>query len=85
MFSRTLGADHTLDALVDQLPKFHAYHKWDDTIIRDIMEYSRLKTERGVLLLLDDMITDTKVFNKRNKKDKDYRIQIRRELSVQES
>jgi len=36
----------------------------DDTIIRDIMEYSRLKTERGVLLLLDDMITDTKVFNK---------------------
>ena len=33
-------------------------------IIRDIMEYSRLKTERGVLLLLDDMITDTKAFNK---------------------
>jgi DNA helicase HerA-like ATPase len=28
------------------------------------MEYSRLKTERGVLLLLDDMITDTKAFNK---------------------
>jgi hypothetical protein len=64
VFSRTLGADHTLDALVDQLPKFHAYREWDDTIIRDIMEYSRLKTERGVLLLLDDMITDTKVFNK---------------------
>ena len=35
-------------------------------IIRDIMEYSRLKTERGVLLLLDDMITDTKAFNKRS-------------------
>ena len=64
VFSRTLGADHTLDELVDQLPKFHAYREWDDTIIRDIMEYSRLKTERGVLLLLDDMITDTKVFNK---------------------
>lgn len=28
------------------------------------MEYSRLKTERGVLLLLDDMITDAKAFNK---------------------
>ena len=56
VFSRTLGADHTLDELVDQLPKFHAYREWDDTIIRDIMEYSRLKTERGVLLLLDDMI-----------------------------
>ena len=64
VFSRTLGADHTLDELVDQLPKFHAYREWDDTIIRDIMEYSRLKTERGVLLLLDDMIADTKVFNK---------------------
>ena len=64
VFSRTLGADHTLDELVDQLPKFHAYREWDDTIIRDIMEYSRLKTELGVLLLLDDMITDTKVFNK---------------------
>ena len=64
VFSRTLGADQTLDELVDQLPKFHAYREWDDTIIRDMMEYSRLKTERGVLLLLDDMITDTKVFNK---------------------
>ena len=64
VFSRTLDADHTLDELVDQLPKFHAYREWDDTIIRDIMEYSRLKTERGVLLLLDDMIADTKVFNK---------------------
>ena len=64
VFSRTLGADHTLDELVDQLPKFHAYREWDDTIIRDIMEYSRLNTERGVLLLLDDMITDTKAFNK---------------------
>jgi len=64
VFSRTLGADHTLDELVNQLPKFHAYREWDDTIIRDIMEYSRLKTERGVLLLLDDMITDTKAFNK---------------------
>jgi hypothetical protein len=64
VFSRTLGADHTLDELVDQLPKFHAYREWDDTIIRDIMEYSRLKTERGVLFLLDDMITDTKAFNK---------------------
>ena len=64
VFSRTLGADHTLDELVDQLPKFHAYREWDDTIIRDIMEYIRLKTERGVLLLLDDMITDTKAFNK---------------------
>ena len=64
VFSRTLGADHTLDELVDQLPKFHAYREWDDTIIRDIMEYSRLKTECGVLLLLDDMITDTKAFNK---------------------
>ena len=33
-------------------------------MIRDIMEYSRTKTERGVLLLLDDMISDTKAFNK---------------------
>jgi hypothetical protein len=39
VFSRTLGADHALDSLVDQLPKFHAYREWDDTIIRDIMEY----------------------------------------------
>jgi hypothetical protein len=66
VFSRTLGADHTLDSLVDQLPKFHAYREWDDTIIRDIMEYSRLKTDRGVLLILDDMITDANAFNKRS-------------------
>ena len=66
VFSRTLGADHTLDSLVDQLPKFHAYREWDDTIIRDIMEYSRSKTDRGVLLILDDMITDANAFNKRS-------------------
>jgi hypothetical protein len=66
VFSRTLGVDHTLDALVDQLPKFHSYSEWDDTVIKEIMEYSRLKTQRGVLLLLDDMITDTRVFNKRS-------------------
>ena len=50
LFSRTLDADHTLDALVDQLPEFHAYRELDVTIIRDIMEYSRLKTVRGVLI-----------------------------------
>lgn len=66
VFSRTLDADRTLDELVDLLPKFHVYREWDDTIIKDIMEYSRLKTERGVLLLLDDMITDSKAFNKRS-------------------
>ena len=66
VFSRTLGADHTLDSLVDQLPKFHAYREWDDTIIHDIMEYSRSKTDRGVLLILDDMITDANAFNKRS-------------------
>jgi hypothetical protein len=66
VFSRTLGVDHTLDALVDQLPKFHSYSEWDDTVIKEIMEYSRLKTQRGVLLLLDDMITDTRAFNKRS-------------------
>ena len=66
IFSRTLGADHTLDSLVDQLPKFHAYREWDDTIIHDIMEYSRSKTDRGVLLILDDMITDANAFNKRS-------------------
>ena len=66
VFSRTLGVDHTLDALVDQLPKFHYYSEWDDTVIKEIMEYSRLKTQRGVLLLLDDMITDTRAFNKRS-------------------
>ena len=66
VFSRTLGADHTLDSLVDQLPKFHAYREWDDTIIRDIMEYSHSKTDRGVMLILDDMITDANAFNKRS-------------------
>ena len=66
VFSRTLGADHTLDSLVDQLSKFHSYREWDDAVIRDIMEYSRNKTQRGVLLFLDDMITDTKAFNKRS-------------------
>jgi len=65
VFSQTLDADRTLDELVDLLPKFHVHHEWDATIIKDIIEHSRMKTERGVLLFLDDMTTDTKVLSKR--------------------
>ena len=55
-----VGSGSCLDSLVDQLPKFPSYLEWDDAVIRDIMEYSRNKTQRGVLLFLDDMITDTR-------------------------
>ena len=64
VFSRTLGADHTLDSLWISFPSF-MLTEWDDAVIRDIMEYSRNKTHEACFCL-DDMITDTKAFNKRS-------------------
>jgi hypothetical protein len=63
VFSKTLGMDEIWTSL--KLPKSHYYKEWDDDIVKEIMEYSR-KQKRGVLLLLDDLISDTGAFNRRN-------------------
>jgi hypothetical protein len=39
------------------LPKTHMYREWNEDIVREIMEYSK-KQPSGVLLLLDDLISD---------------------------
>ena len=63
VFSKTLGLDETWTSL--NLPKTHYYKEWDDDVVREIMEYSK-KQSRGVLLLLDDLISDAGAFNRRN-------------------
>jgi len=63
VFSKTLGLDETWTSL--KLPKTHYYREWDDLVVREIMDYSR-KQPRGVLLLLDDLISDAGAFNRRN-------------------
>jgi DNA segregation ATPase FtsK/SpoIIIE-like protein len=47
------------------LPKTHMYREWNEDIVREIMEYSK-KQPSGVLLLLDDLISDAGAFNKKN-------------------
>ena len=63
VFSKTLGLDSTWTSL--KLPKSHYYSEWDEDIVREIMDYSKTQ-ERGVLLLLDDLISDQGAFNRRN-------------------
>ena len=63
IFSRTLGLDSTWSSL--KLPTTHLYKEWDDDIVRQIMNYSKKQTN-GVLILLDDLISDDKAFNKRS-------------------
>jgi hypothetical protein len=63
VFSKTLGLDATWGCL--PLPKTHMYREWDEDIVREIMEYSK-KQPSGVLLLLDDLISDAGAFNKKN-------------------
>ena len=63
VFSRTLGLDDTWKSL--KLPKTHMYDKWDEGIVREIMSYSK-KKKNGILLLLDDLISDGDAFNRKN-------------------
>jgi GTPase SAR1 family protein len=63
VFSKTLGLDSTWSSL--GLPKTHMYREWDDEVVRQIMAYSK-KQKNGLLLLLDDLISDPKAFNKKN-------------------
>ena len=63
IFSKTLGLDRTWNGLA--LPATHMYGEWDDETVREIMAYSKAR-KNGVLLLLDDLISDTGAFNKRN-------------------
>jgi len=41
VFSRTLGLDTTWQGL--NLPKTHMYQKWDESVVREIMAYSKKK------------------------------------------
>ena len=63
IFSRTLGLDSTWSCL--KLPKTHLYTEWDEEVVREIMAYSK-KQKNGVLILLDDLISDPNAFNKKN-------------------
>ena len=63
VFSRTLGLDDTWKSL--NLPKTHMYQKWDESVVREIMAYSK-KKRNGILLLLDDLISDGDAFNRKN-------------------
>jgi hypothetical protein len=62
IISKTLLLDDTYSDL--DLPKSHLYNSWQPEIIEEIMEYSK-KQKNGVLMLIDDMISDSNVFNKK--------------------
>ncbi len=63
IFSKTLGLDDTWSSM--RLPKTHLYQTWDETVVKEIMSYSKQK-KRGTLLLLDDLISDPDAFNRKN-------------------
>jgi len=62
IISKTLLLDDTYSDL--DLPKSHLYNSWQPDIIQEIMDYSK-KQKNGVLMLIDDMISDSNVFNKK--------------------
>ena len=51
--SETLGRDETWDAI--KLPKFHKMKDYNEDTLNQIIDYSS-NTERGTLLLFDDMV-----------------------------
>ena len=53
IISETLGRDETWDSI--ELPKFHKMKDYDEEKLNQIIDYSS-KTERGTLLLFDDMV-----------------------------
>ena len=62
IISKTLLLDETYSDL--DLPKSHLYNSWQPDIIQEIMDYSK-KQKNGVLMLIDDMISDADCFNKK--------------------
>ena len=62
VFSKTLGLDDTWKSL--RLPKHHMYDKWQDSVVIEIMAYSK-KQKHGTLFLLDDLISDGDAFNRK--------------------
>jgi len=62
IISKTLLLDDTYSDL--KLPKSHLYDSWQPDIIQEIMDYSK-KQKNGVLMLIDDMISDSGCFNKK--------------------
>jgi len=64
IFSKTLDLDETWKSM-RHVPKTHLYTKWDEDVVRQIMEYSK-KQKRGCLFVLDDLISDGDAFNRKN-------------------
>ena len=62
IISKTLLLDDTYADL--NLPKTHLYTSWLPTVVEEIMTYSK-KKKNGVLLIIDDMISDAECFNKK--------------------
>ena len=62
IISKTIMLDDTYADL--KLPKTHLYSSWQPDIVQEIMEYSK-KQPNGVLMLIDDMISDAECFNKK--------------------
>ena len=65
IFSKTLGLDSTWSTL--KLPKSHLYREWDEEIVKKIKDYAK-KQKNGVLLLLDDLISDANAVDTRDVK-----------------
>ena len=56
IISETLGLDSTWDSV--QLPKYHKMNTWDDTVVKQLMDYSK-KSKNGTLWILDDLVCNT--------------------------
>jgi hypothetical protein len=64
IFSQTIHLDSIWTDL--KLPKTHMHDEYSDALITNIMHYSK-KSDQGVLLILDDMITaDTAINQKKS-------------------
>ena len=64
IFSKTLELDDTWKSM-KHVPKTHLYTKWDEDMVRQILEYSK-GLKRGCLFVLDDLISDGDAFNRKN-------------------
>ena len=62
LFSQTLHLDRIWKSL--NLPTNHTFEDWDDSVVVNLLNYS-IKQPKGILIILDDMITSRKAMNKK--------------------
>lgn len=60
LFSQTIHIDPIWKDI--NLPATHKYENWDDNIVNNLMHFSKCR-EKGVLIVLDDMITSKEAIN----------------------